>query len=94
MTEITIDSLKANGFEVDHENSSGLLWLKKQIDIGDSKHSASWHFVYELRRGIFDDFYLEADGGHDDHGTFCLKHFRYIEQMDTVVAALKGVVEV
>jgi hypothetical protein len=90
MTEISIEALLANGFKVELENKTdNNLWLKKEIE-NKKEYGYNWYILYEIFKGELHSFYIGADGGRDESGEFCLKHFKYIEQIDNLIDAMEG----
>ena len=83
MTEISIESLIKNGFEIEFKNKEAeILWLKKDI--------ANWSICYRIHHNKINEFIIEADGGHDYYGSFNISGFKYIEQIDNLINAMRG----
>lgn len=84
MTEINIENLIKNGFEIELKNDeTGYLWLKKRI--------RNWSICYRIYNANLIEFIIEADGGYYEYGTFNIANFQYIEQIDNLINAMNGI---
>jgi len=88
MKEISVESLLEYGFAVTTKREyDGSIFLSLPIQ--------SWSIEYEkwynhLKQDYVIKLYLQADGGYDYSGEFELNHFKYIEQIDTLIKAING----
>lgn len=88
LTEINKETLIQNGFKVELENKErGNLWLIKSI-------RDSWVLLYIIQGDKFENFTIQANGGRDRNGEFDISNFKYIEQIDNLIDAMKGVINI
>lgn len=87
--DITVETLKRFGFEETLRNDErGALWLEKEIN-NESEYGHNWVIRYEQFENKLDAFYIEADGGRERTGEFCIKHFRTIENIENLINAME-----